>query len=207
MEPLPGGLDPKKLRPRVVLHLHLSDAALRAGHGLVRPEHGEALALTQLKDWLTDTGCTITVQTIWHPAEEAAVDAYEIPHRIRDAVRIRNIADVFPYGSCTTATMDLDHTKPYLPMNRGGPPGQTSLENLGPMTRHHHRAVTHGHWQKRQPDPGTYLFRSPRRYIYLVTNQGTLTLGKTVFAHAIWRAAREYEDSSTNLDAPLVWGP
>jgi hypothetical protein len=92
-------------------------------------------------------------------------------------------------------------------MNRGGPPGQTSLENLGPMTRHHHRAVTHGHWQKRQPDPGTYLFRSPRRYIYLVTNQGTLTLGKTVFAHAIWRAARQYEDSSTDLEAPLVWGP
>ena len=32
MDPPPGGLDPKKLRPRVVLHFHLSDAALRAGH-------------------------------------------------------------------------------------------------------------------------------------------------------------------------------
>ena len=42
MDPPPGGLDPKKLRPRVVLHFHLSDAALRAGHGLVRPEHGTA---------------------------------------------------------------------------------------------------------------------------------------------------------------------
>ena len=88
-----------------------------------------------------------------------------------------NLADVFPYGSCTTATMDLDHTKPYLPMNRGGPPGQTSLANLGPMTRYHHRAVTHGHWEKRQPAPGRTV-PSPMGYHYLVTNQGTLTLGK-----------------------------
>ena len=71
-------------------------------------------------------------------------------------MRLRNLADVFPYGSCTTATMDLDHTKPYLPMNRGGPPGQ-------------------------------YLFR----YHYLVTNQGTLPLGQTAFAQAIWRAATD----------------
>ena len=121
--------------------------------------------------------------------ERIPVDAYEIPQRTRDAVRLRNLADVFPYGSCTTATMDLDHTTPYLPMNRGGPPGQTSLANLGPMTRHHHRAVTHGHWGKRQPAPGQYLFRSPKGYLYLVTNQGTLPLGRTRFAQAIWRAA------------------
>ena len=104
---------------------------------------------------------------------------------------------MFPYGSCTTATMDLDHTKPYLPMDRGGPPGQTSLANLGPMTRHHHRAVTHGRWGKRQPAPGQYLFRSPLGYHYLVTNQGTLPLGRTPFAQAIWRAA-------TDLSADIV---
>jgi hypothetical protein len=86
--------------------------------------------------------------------------------------------------------MDLDHTKPYLPMNRGGPPGQTNLSNLGPMTRHHHRAVTHGRWGKRQPQPGLYLFRSPKGYLYLVTNQGTLPLGRTRFAEAIWHAAK-----------------
>ena len=71
------------------------------------------------------------------------------------------LADVFPYGSCTTATMDLDHTRPYVPMIKGGPPGQTSLTGLGPMTRHHHRTVTHGGWQKTQPCPGQFVFRSP----------------------------------------------
>ena len=151
----------------------------------------------QLREWLADTGCQVTVQPVFDPADVAPVDAYEIPRRTRDAVRLRNLADVFPYGSCTTATMDLDHTKPYLPMDRGGPPGQTSLANLGPMTRHHHRAVTHGGWGKRQPAPGQFLFRSPLGYLYLVTNQGTLPLGRTTFAEAIWRAATDLNADST----------
>ena len=163
----------------MVLHFHLSDTAIRTRSGLVRPEYGTANTLNQLREWLAETGCPVTVQPVLDPADVAPVDAYEIPQRTRDAVRLRNLADVFPYGSCTTATMDLDHTKPYLPMDRGGPPGQTSLANLGPMTRHHHRAVTHGRWGKRQPAPGQFLFRSPRGYVYLVTNQGTLPLGRT----------------------------
>ena len=184
-------MDLKRLRPKVVLHFHLSDTAIRTRSGLVRPEYGPAQTLGQLRDWLADTGCPVTVQPVLDPADVAPVDAYEIPQRTRDAVRLRNLADVFPYGSCTTATMDLDHTKPYLPMNRGGPPGQTSLDNLGPMTRHHHRAVTHGRWGKRQPAPGQYLFRSPKGYLYLVTNQGTLPLGRTRFAQTIWHAATD----------------
>jgi hypothetical protein len=106
-------------------------------------------------------------------------------------VRLRNLADVFPYGSATTATMDLDHTKPYLPMNRGGPPGQTSPANLGPMTRTHHRAVTHSRWGKRQPHPGQFVFRSPHGHVYLVTNQGTQSLGTATFAQAVWGAASD----------------
>jgi hypothetical protein len=191
VDPPAAGRDGKRLRPKVVLHFHLSDTAVRTRSGLVRPEYGPAQTLGQLRDWLADTGCPVTVQPVLDPADVAPVDAYEIPRRTRDAVRLRNLADVFPYGSCTTATMDLDHTRPYLPMNRGGPPGQTSPANLGPMTRHHHRAVTHGRWGKRQPAPGQYLFRSPLGYHYLVTNQGTLPLGRTAFAQAIWHAATD----------------
>jgi hypothetical protein len=42
---------------------------------------------------------------------------------------------------------------------------------------------------KHQPEPGYYLHRSPTGYIYLVTNQGTLNLGRTPFSAAIWEAA------------------
>lgn len=175
-------------RPRVVLHYHLSDAAIRRGTGLVRPEHGDPLTLDQLKEWLTDTGCAITVRPVIDPADTAAVDAYEIPQWIRDAVRLRNLADVFPYGSCTTATMDLDHTVPWRPVSGGGPPGQTRPGNLGPYTRGHHRLLTHGRWQRRQPEPGTFLYRTPTGHHYLVTNHGTQPLGTSRFAQTIWHA-------------------
>ena len=135
------------------------------------------LSLDQLQAWLAETGCAVTVRPVVDPADLAPVDAYEIPQWMRDAVRLRNLADVFPFGSCTTATMDLDHTIPWRPMEQGGPPGQTRRGNLGPFTRSHHRTVTHGRWRRRQPEPGQFVFRSPTGTIYLVTNQGTLRLG------------------------------
>ena len=78
--------------------------------------------------------------------------------------------------------------------NRGGPPGQTRLDNLGPMARSSHRAVTHGGCRKTQPEPGYYLHRSPCGYIYLLTNQGTLALGRTTFSHAVWNAAQPQQE-------------
>ena len=41
----------------------------------------------------------------------------------------------------------------------------------------------------RQPDPGTYLWRSRFGRVYLVTNHGTLPLGNTEFSHAVWDLA------------------
>ena len=145
--------------------------------------------MEELRAWLAETGCSITVRPVLDPADVAPVDSYEIPQWMRDAVRLRNLADVFPFGSCTTATMDLDHSIPWRPVEEGGPQGQTRPGNLGPFTRSHHRVVTHGRWRRRQPEPGQFVFRSPTGTIYLVTNQGTLRLGSNGFAEAIWRAA------------------
>jgi hypothetical protein len=187
-----GGLTRKELqaaRPRVVLYFHLSDAAVRDGHGVVRLEGGEPLTLDQLRDWLAQTGCVVQVRPVSIPANTEPVDGYEIPARVRAAVRLRDIADTFPWGSSTAATMDLDHTERYLDPDDGGPPGQTGVDTLGPLTRTPHRAATSGGWRKHQPDPGLYVWRSPHGWIYLVTNHGTLALGRTAYAHAVWRAA------------------
>lgn len=182
----PADADLRRARPRVVLHLHLSDSSLRAGDGLVRPEHGDPLTLDQVHEWLADTGCAVTVRPVVDPVETAPVDAYETPHRLRDALFLRNPVDVFPYGNATSRTLDLDHTEPYVPLARGGPPGQTGGHNLGPLTRSHHRAVTFAGWRRHQPDPGTYAFRSPNGYVFLVTNQGTLGLGRSAWTDAFW---------------------
>ena len=70
--------------------------------------------------------------------------------------------------------MDLTTPSGTVPMDYGGPPGQTQLGNLGADGPSGHRAVTHGGWQKHQPEPGYIVHRSPAGYIYLATNQGTL---------------------------------
>ncbi len=82
--------------------------------------------------------------------------------------------------------MDLDHTAAYAP---DGPPGQTSMANLGPLTRSEHRAKTVGGWRAKQPDPGLYVWRSPEGEIVITTNQGTLVLGCSAFTHHLWRSA------------------
>ncbi len=195
----PVRYDPVAARPKVVLHYHLSDAIFSTGDpgaGLVRPDNGDdLLTVNQLVDFLADTGCPVKIVPVVNPDQIPPVDGYEIPNRIRDAVRYRNFVDVFPYGTCTSATMDLDHTLAY--QHDGGPPGQTSIGNLGPLARSNHRAATHGRWQKRQPVPGTYLWRSPTGWIYLVTNHGTLNLGKTAYAHALWQTTLSHTDVET----------
>ena len=58
------------------------------------------------------------------PTAVAPVDGYEIPAQLRAAVRARQIADVFPIGTCLSPKMDLDHTERYISMDYRGPPGQ-----------------------------------------------------------------------------------
>ena len=134
----------------------------------------------------------IRVQPVLDPAAVAPVDGYEVPLRLREAVQLRNPADVYPYGTCTSHRMDLDHTIPYQPLRRGVPPGQTSLQNLGPLDRTHHRDKTHGHGSLRQPAAGIYLYRSQEGWIYLTTNAGTLCLGNTDYAHEVWAGAQAW---------------
>jgi hypothetical protein len=178
------------LRPQVVLHFHLSDVTVAAGHGVVRPEHDEPTSLQQLRDWLRESGCAVSVRPVLDPAAVAAVDAYETPARMREALFTRHPAEVFPFGAATRG-LDCDHSTPYVRPDRGGPPGQTGMHSLGPLARSHHRAVTHGLWRRRQPEPGRYVFRTPHGYVFVVTNQGSISLGCDAFAADVWRRAKQ----------------
>ena len=60
---------------------------------------------------------------------------------------------------------------------------------LTSKTRTNHNQKTHGGWQVRQPEPGTWLWRSPHGRIYLVNATGTHPLGDTPYAQTIWDAA------------------
>jgi hypothetical protein len=145
---------------------------------------------------LNRADCDIRVLPVIDPVETPPADSYEIPRRIREAVFLQTPASVFPWGTGTSRGMDVDHTIPYLPPSRGGPPGQTTVDNLGPLSRGEHRLKTHGGWRLRQPAQGLYLWRSPFGATYLVTNAGTQDLGENEFADAVWREAAPHPQTA-----------
>ena len=95
-----------------------------------------------------------------------------------EAIGLARSADSFPYGTCTSRRQDNEHTIPYLPIDDGGPPGQTDPQKMSKMTRFRHRVKTYGGWTVRQLRPGAWLYRSPHQYHYLVDQHGTTALGK-----------------------------
>jgi hypothetical protein len=186
---IPPPFHPDRARPRAVIYVHLSEEAVRAGSGIARVEDVGPILLNRLRTLLGEH-CSINLKPVIDlPAGHTPVDCYEIPARLREQLHLRYPADVFPYAAAVSRRIDLDHTLPYLSPDWGGPPGQTRIGNLGPYARRHHRYKTFGHWQVRQPEPGTWLWRSPHGRLYLVNATGTHPLGNTELAHKIWHAA------------------
>lgn len=197
--PRPSGLDlcPRNpdlraSRATVHLHVHVSDQTVRDGRGVVRTPHGP-ITVDQFRHFLGDACPTVKVYPVYDPADTAAADGYEIPIALRRAQSIKNTASAFPF-SPTTSRMDLDHTIAY---RTGGPPGQTGMHNLGPLSRSEHRAKTVGGWRARQPDPGLFVWRSPEGHVTITTNQGTLVLGSSPYAHRVWRSARTTTEAAS----------
>jgi hypothetical protein len=160
--------------PSATVYLHMSADAWQSGQGHARAEGIGPITIGQAQRWLQHR--RVTIRPVIDPAGLAPVDGYEIPDRMREAVRFHLPADVFPYASSTSRKLDLDHTTPYRPPESGGPPGQTSIGNLAPMTRRHHRIKTFGRWQVKQPFPGILIWRSPHGRHYLVDQTGTRRL-------------------------------
>ncbi len=66
---------------------------------------------------------------------------------MRETVILRDAHCVFPGCRRDSRACDLDHITEYLPMEDGGPPGQTHPGNLAPLCRTHHRIKTHSAWR------------------------------------------------------------
>ena len=74
---------------------------------------------------------------------DRAVDQHDPPPAMREQVLLRDAHCVFPGCGRDSRSCDLDHVTPYVPMDEGGPPGQTHPGNLAPLCRTHHRVKTH----------------------------------------------------------------
>ncbi len=94
--------------------------------------------------WVSGVGSRST--PVLDPLDQVPVDAYEIPHRHRQATHLLTPADVFPFAASTTRDMQIDHTIPWTDERAAAGEQQSRIGNYGPMTGFHHRIKTHGQW-------------------------------------------------------------
>jgi hypothetical protein len=171
---------PRKSRPpktRLYLHLNLTDL-LGLPDGTPVPagavERLGPATVQMIKDWVGHS--RVTIRPVLDLASRVAVDEHDPPEWMREAVILRDGHCVFPHCQADARHADLDHIDPYLPIDQGGPPGQTSPERLAPLCRRHHRAKTAGRWRYRRRPDGSYEWHGPLGRSYLVTPHGTITL-------------------------------
>jgi hypothetical protein len=191
LQKLIKSIDPTRLVPRTVLHIHISRDALRAEinaepgrDGIARVEVLGPQLLSTVRGWL-GTGCHIKLQPIIDCDQIQPIDRYEIPPAMWESLLTRSPASVFPWSGSMHRRMDADHTSPYQPPP-DGPPGQTLPENLGPLNRREHRYKTFGNIQVKQPCPGTFIWRTRHRRVIITNPAGTHDLGTGKFADIIW---------------------
>jgi hypothetical protein len=201
-----GRIKPEKLFPTATLYLHLSAHALwhllhPTGHPDGDGDHGEpcphcaagepvpaaaraegrigpALA-DQVRAWLGHR--RVTVKPVIDLTVNHAVDGYEVPAWMAEALHLSVPGCCFPHDPSTSRAVDIDHTKAYAKNPDGTPaePKQTRLDNLGGLHRRLHRVKTHKPgWAVYQPHRGVYLWRTPHGHWYRVDNTGTHRLGQ-----------------------------
>lgn len=157
------------------LYLHLTPADLAAdltdGTGAVSIEKLGAATTELLTDWLgrfAAGGTKITLRPVLDLNTDA-VDQHDPPPAMRETVVLRDAHCVFLGCRRDSRSCDLDHITAYLPMEDGGPPGQTRPGNLAPLCRTHHRVKPHTRWHYKRLDDGHYVWTSPTGHQYTVT--------------------------------------
>jgi hypothetical protein len=161
----------RRARPgQTQIYVHLTDHTLATGTGVLRAEHLGPLLADQLAELIGHS--PYTVKPVIDLNDAISVDAYEIPDRIRERVKLTHPVELFPFGTQEThGGMDLDHLQPYNPL---GPPGQTNTLNLAPLGRFGHRVKTHAHgWTVHRLDHQTLEWTTPHGFRFHVDPTGT----------------------------------
>ncbi|TCM48036.1 hypothetical protein EV648_104431 [Kribbella sp. VKM Ac-2568] len=160
---------------QTTLYVHVTDETLLAGGGVTRVERFGPVYAARLQELLSHD--QIIVKPVIDLNDKINVDAYEIPRRIRERVKLTHPVEQFVYGTAeTTDSTDLDHIRPF-DFRSTGPPGQTSTTNLTPLRRYSHRVKTHGGWRVRRLDDGALEWTTRYGFKFRVDHTGTQPLG------------------------------
>lgn len=162
-------------RPRVRLYLHatmtdLLDETVDPSDAAGWVERLGPLTLARIREWCA--GAAVTVVPVLRTASSRVVDRHDPPYALREEVVLRDGHCVFPGCQTDARSCDLDHIEPYVPVEEGGPPGQTSATNLACLCRRHHRLKTRRRWSYRRLPDGRYEWRGPQGQTLEVTARG-----------------------------------
>jgi hypothetical protein len=175
-----GSLDGVPGAARVVELVIHTDTRELAGTGLVSLGNTRGLAsIERLEQWATTPGTVVKPIIVVDLAEDIEAAGYVPTARQRRQATLIHQKCSFPYCQARAEHCDLDHRAAHAD---GGP---TSSHNLTPLCRQHHRMKTHHGWRYHRIRAGTYRWRSPHGYEYVVSPIGTI-------------------DVSSDLDPPLM---
>lgn len=159
---------PARPRKQIVLHVHLSEAAITGSEPVGRLETTRTPVLREtIREWAGRDDTFLTVVPTRDLNEHIAVEQYEIPDRLREQVEQINPTCAFPWCNRPSHACDKDHNEPY---DAGG---TTSSDNIAPLCRRHHRVKTFTAWSYETLAPATHLWTSPHGRKYLRDNTGT----------------------------------
>jgi hypothetical protein len=165
----PGAVKPRQ----VVLHVHLSHAAVGGDDPVARLERGDGLITAeQVRTWCGHPDAQVVVKPVIDLAECTWADSDTVPGRITEQVAVRDRTCVFPWCTRPARHCDCDHV---VARSRNGP---TCSCNVAPLCRRRHRLKTHSPWRHVVLDPGTYLWTSPHGYQFLRDQTGTLDVSR-----------------------------
>lgn len=164
-----GSLDGVPGVARIVELVIHADTRELAGTGLVRLGNTRGLAsIERLEQWATASGAVVKPIIVVDLAEDIEAAGYVPTARQRRQAALIHQKCSFPYCQARAEHCDLDHRAAYAD---GGP---TSSQNLTPLCRQHHRMKTHHGWRYDRIRAGTYRWRSPHGYEYVVSPAGTI---------------------------------
>jgi len=120
------------------VHLTPEDLAETDGSGMAVIEKLGVATTRLLTKWLA-RHCAAVGKVVVRPVldlgRDWAVDAHDPPGAMREQVIQSEATCVFPGCHRDSRGCDLDHINEYIPMDEGGPPGQTNPDKLRPDSR------------------------------------------------------------------------
>ncbi len=159
---------PKPPHRSVVLHVHLTDAALRGEDAVGRCANTRTpVTVAQVREWCGHPDTQVTIRPILDLDQHHYTEAYEVPDRLRVQAELTTGTCCFPFCAREAVACDKDHA---IPWDAGGP---TCSCNLAPLCRRHHRAKSHSKWTYVVLDPGIYLWTTPTGHDLIRDSRGT----------------------------------